>query len=33
VGAGSLWKEEQISERTWKDVIPKKKKPLNDAIK
>ncbi len=28
VGAGSLWKEEKISERTWKDVIQKKKKNL-----
>jgi hypothetical protein len=26
VGGGSLWKEEQISERTWKDVNSKKKK-------
>jgi hypothetical protein len=26
VGAGSLWKEEQISERTWKHVNSKKKK-------
>jgi hypothetical protein len=39
LGAGSLWwhrihnkKEEQIPERTWKDVI-QGKKTLNDVIK